>query len=693
MSAGTLSAANYSFAFASGALTVTKVSLTITAPSPSRTYGAANPTFTPTYAGFVAGDSAASLTTAPTCTTTATVSSPVGTYPVTCSGAVDPNYTFAFVSGILTITKAPLTITASSATIAYGTTVPAITPTYTGFVAGDTAASLSTAPTCTTTATSHSPVGSYPSSCSGAADPNYTISYVPGTLTVTPATLTVTADSKSKTYGSANPGLTYSIAGFVNGDTSSVVSGAPILSTSATSSSPVGVYPITVSAGTLSAANYSFAFASGALTVTKVSLTITAPSPSRTYGAANPTFTPTYAGFVAGDSAASLTTAPTCTTTATVSSPVGTYPVTCSGAVDPNYTFAFVSGILTITKAPLTITASSATIAYGTTVPAITPTYTGFVAGDTAASLSTAPTCTTTATSHSPVGSYPSSCSGAADPNYTISYVAGSVSVVVVDRFTTTAGTTLNVTAPGIFALTSGTVTAVSVTTAPQGKLTLQSSGAFTYVPKAGFTGTDTFTYKATINGKVGPATTVTIFVISAGASCTSCNLSGLTLGAISLAGVNYTSANMASVVAPGANFSGSNLTSATLTYASLSGTNLTGTNLTGANLSNADLSKVNASGANLSNANLTGTVLTGANLTGANLTGATTTGATFTGVTWSNTTCPDGTNSNSHGNTCVGHLTPLAMIGSSSLAMTGRAALVDLSADLDRRVQGGVLA
>ena len=45
----------------------------------------------------------------------------------------------------------------------------------------------------------------YAITASGAADPNYTISYVPGTLTVTPATLTVTADNQSKVYGAALP--------------------------------------------------------------------------------------------------------------------------------------------------------------------------------------------------------------------------------------------------------------------------------------------------------------------------------------------------------------------------------------------------------------------------------------------------------------------------------------------------------
>jgi uncharacterized protein YjbI with pentapeptide repeats len=536
--------------------------------------------------------------------------------------------------------------------------------------------------------------------CSGAVDPNYTITYTAGSMTVHKATLTVTAANASKTYGSANPGLTYSISGFVAGDTGSVVAGAPILSTAAMASSPVGTYSITAAAGTLAAANYTFAFASGTLTVTKVPLTVSAPSPSRPYGAANPTLTPTYVGFVAGDTASSLTTQPTCSTTANAASPVGTYQVACSGAVDPNYTISYVAGTLTVTRATLTITASSATIAYGASVPAVAPIYSGFVTGDTAASLTTAPTCTTSATNHSPIGTSPTSCTGALDANYTIGYIAGSVSVVVVDRFPTTAGTTLDVTAPGIFALTSGTVSVVTVTVAPKGTLAIQTSGAFTYVPKAGFIGADTFTFKATVNGKVGPATTVTIYVIASGATCPGCNLAGLNLGPISLTGVNYANANMASVVAPGSNFSGSNLTSATLTYASLSSANLTGTNLSSANLSSADLSKANLSGANMSNANLSGAALASANLTGANLSnvnltgtnlsGAATAGATFTGVTWSNTTCPDATNSNSHGNTCVGHLTPLAMT-SGSLVLGGKAALGDLPTDLDRRAQGGV--
>jgi MBG domain (YGX type) len=68
---------------------------------------------------------------------------------------------------------------------------------------------------------------------------------------VNKATLTVTASSFSQPYGSAVPPLTANIAGFVNGDPASVVSGAPTLSTLATSASLPGSYSITVGLGTL----------------------------------------------------------------------------------------------------------------------------------------------------------------------------------------------------------------------------------------------------------------------------------------------------------------------------------------------------------------------------------------------------------------------------------------------------------
>ena len=164
------------------------------------------------------GDSASSLTTPPTCSTSATASSPVGSYPSSCTGAADPNYTISYVGGEVVVGTAALVVSASSDTMTYGGALPTITPSYSGFVNGDNASSLTTRRTCSTTATSSSPVGSYPSSCTGAVDPNYTISYVGGETTIGLAPLMVTASSAATTYGSAAPTITPSYSGFVNGD-------------------------------------------------------------------------------------------------------------------------------------------------------------------------------------------------------------------------------------------------------------------------------------------------------------------------------------------------------------------------------------------------------------------------------------------------------------------------------------------
>jgi hypothetical protein len=84
-------------------LNVAKAALTITADNKSKLQGEANPELTVTYSGFVNGDDASVLTTQPTVTTTATASSPVGSYPITVSGAAAANYNITYVGGTLTV--------------------------------------------------------------------------------------------------------------------------------------------------------------------------------------------------------------------------------------------------------------------------------------------------------------------------------------------------------------------------------------------------------------------------------------------------------------------------------------------------------------------------------------------------------------------------------------------------------------
>ncbi|MBV8857388.1 MAG: carboxypeptidase regulatory-like domain-containing protein [Acidobacteria bacterium] len=175
---------------------------------------------------------------------------------------------------------------------------------------------------------------------------NYTNASKDVTINVLKAVLTIKADDKSKTYGDANPPLTYTPSGFVNGDTpATAYAGAPALST-APANSGAGTYPIGAAAGTLTSANYSFNFVAGTLTVGKASLTVKADDKSRLVGAPNPVFTASYAGFVLGEGPGVLGGVLTFTTPATPASPVGTYAITPAGLTSPNYNIAFVNGTL-----------------------------------------------------------------------------------------------------------------------------------------------------------------------------------------------------------------------------------------------------------------------------------------------------------------------------------------------------------
>jgi hypothetical protein len=117
---------------------------------------------------------------------------------------------------------------------------------------------------------------------------NYSAASVTQSFAITTAPLTVTANPATIGYGQSIPGFTSTFGPLVNGDSlTTAVSGTPALSTTATSSSNVGPYPITVSTGSLAAANYAFVFVPGTLTIQTVSPTVSwsmAPPASAAYG-------------------------------------------------------------------------------------------------------------------------------------------------------------------------------------------------------------------------------------------------------------------------------------------------------------------------------------------------------------------------------------------------------------------------
>ncbi|HEY2391472.1 MAG TPA: MBG domain-containing protein [Candidatus Angelobacter sp.] len=326
---------NYTVSITNGTLTITRATLVISAANAGRLYGSANPVFTGTITGLLPGDSITA-----TYASAATAASPVGDYPIVPT-PVDPlgqlvNYTVSVVNGDLTVSPAPLTVTINNASRVYGSANPALSGTISGLKNGDSITATYSSVGVTV------PVGTYQITPTftdpGVKLPNYTVSLVGGTLTVTPAALTVTAVGGSRVYGGVNPAAT--ISGLKNGDNITATYTTP------TSASPVGTYTLTPVLVDPNSAlvNYTVTTRTATLTITKAPLTIAADSVTVVLNTTKP-FTATFTGLVLGQAPSALTGTLNCTAAVNT---VGTHTITCSGVSSTNYTITFATGTATV---------------------------------------------------------------------------------------------------------------------------------------------------------------------------------------------------------------------------------------------------------------------------------------------------------------------------------------------------------
>ena len=151
-------------------------------------------------------------------------------------------------------------------------------------------------------------------------------------------------------------------------------------------------------------------------------VTIAATSYSRQYGESNPTFEYDVKG-------GKLDGTPSVACEATATSPVGEYDIVVTQGSVTTQNVTYVNGKLTITRAPLTITAKSYSIEKGEALPTFEADYTGFKNGETVDVLTKKPVLTTTATSNSEPGIYDIIVSDAEADNYEITYVSGKIEV------------------------------------------------------------------------------------------------------------------------------------------------------------------------------------------------------------------------------------------------------------------------
>ena len=386
-----------------------------------------------------------------------------GTHTVTAVYSGDSLHYSSTATTLQTVKQAHLTVTADPQTKLYGAPLPALTYTVTGFVNGDTSAVIAGLAGLTTAATLASGVGSYPIlvSAGSLSAPNYDFpNLVSGTLTVSQAHLTVTALDLSKNTGTPNPPLTYAISRFVNGDTTAVVSGSPLLSTTATTVSPVGSYPISITADSLSAANYDFPnLVGGTLSViaqTILPLSLTANLSAPVYGQII-AFTATL-GIASGDK-------PTGTVQfqvdgANFGSPVtvvdgsarsgstktlsaGSHVITASYSGDATYALASATLNLNEAKARLAMTAGSFSIPYNSPIPTLTYAITGFVNGETKAVINGTPILNTSANQGSSAAGNPYPITvdvkGLSAINYSFTGVNGALTITPLASTTTLA--------------------------------------------------------------------------------------------------------------------------------------------------------------------------------------------------------------------------------------------------------------
>jgi hypothetical protein len=204
--------------------------------------------------------------------------SPYAINVTNATGSGLANYTISYQLGVLTVNPAALTVTAGNTNKTYGQTVTFAGTEFTSsnLLNGDAVSGtvLASSGATATAGVAGSPYAINVTNATGSGLANYTISYHPGVLTVNPAGLTVTADDQTRMYSLTNPVLTASYNGFVNLENVGALNGGPALNTTATSSSPAGNYPITITQGTLSDDNYSFSFHDGTLTVTSAPMPV-----------------------------------------------------------------------------------------------------------------------------------------------------------------------------------------------------------------------------------------------------------------------------------------------------------------------------------------------------------------------------------------------------------------------------------
>jgi filamentous hemagglutinin family protein len=236
--------------------------------------------------------------------------------------------------------------------------------------------------------------------------------------------LTIRADAATRAYGDADPVLSYSGSGLVNGDSlldaalGGYASAAPLTAS-------VGSYA--TNGSFTSPVGYQIVALPGTLAVTPATLLVSVDNKGKVYGAADPALSASLSGFKLGDTAA-VVSGLTLNTASGAAATAGTHAIVGANATAANYRFVYQPGVLTVDRAPLQVIIDNKSKTYGDLDPALSARFSGFQYNDTAAvvdglSLSTVTGAAATAGTHAITGG------NASAANYTMVYQPGTLTV------------------------------------------------------------------------------------------------------------------------------------------------------------------------------------------------------------------------------------------------------------------------
>lgn len=370
-----VSPTGYNVTVQPGTLTVDKAALLIAVDNQSKVYGEVDPRLSATLNGLKGGDTGAVIS-GLTLTAPVGAAASAGNHLITGGGAQADNYTIRYTPGVLSVAPAPLTLRADDQSKVYGAAEPNYTATVAGLQYND-ASAVQTALTFIVPTGAAASAGTHAIAVS-ASLPNYSITSIPGTLTVSRAPLLVRADDKQKVYGQADPTLTASYSGLQYADTGAVVSNLA-LSAPTGAAAMAGTHAIT-GAGA-SASNYSIQYAPGTLTVSKALMTVSMDDKQKIYGQADPVLTASYSGLQYTDTSAVVSNLTLSAPTGAAAT-AGTHAITGAGATASNYSVQYAPGKLTVDPAVLVYQAAPTNQVAGAPGQPIGGSVDGFVYGD-----------------------------------------------------------------------------------------------------------------------------------------------------------------------------------------------------------------------------------------------------------------------------------------------------------------------